>query len=188
MFIDTERDVYAHEWINYIKNILQSVGRIDIWTKPSTIRKVLKLKIHEILKGQELQLLQAQMGGSSKGTTLRIFNHNISFKSYLKLLPESFHFSILKFRTSNHKLPIERGRWENVDHAERKCLLCQPGNIDDDYLFECSFFETPRQFCLPAFYTERTNTYKFDLLFNSSNTRLLKNLSILIRVILKSFP
>ena len=61
------------------------------------------------------------MDGSSKGTTYRIFKHDIAFETYLKLLSESLYFPILKFRTSNHKLPIETGRWENVDHAELKC-------------------------------------------------------------------
>lgn len=35
--------------------------------------------------------------------------------------------TIARFRTSNHKLPIETGRWNNVDRENRKCWLC---NVD----------------------------------------------------------
>ena len=102
------------------------------------------------------------MDGSSKGTTYRIFKHNIMFEPYLKLLPESLSFPILKFRLSNHKLPVETGGWENKILADRKCLLCQSESIGNEfhYLFECSFFEPSRQKYLPAYYIIRPNTYK----------------------------
>ena len=129
------------------------------------------------------------MDGSSKGTTYRIFKHNIMLEPYLKLLPESLSFPILNFRLSNHKLHVETGRWESIILDDRKCLLRQSESIGNEfqYLFECSFFETSRQKYLPAYYIIRLNTYKLDLLLNSTHYTLLKNLSIFIKIVLKSF-
>ena len=47
------------------------------------------------------------------------------FKTLFKLLKlDSKHYlPIIKFRTSNHKLPVETGRWENVPLDERICQL-----------------------------------------------------------------
>jgi hypothetical protein len=47
-----------------------------------------------------------------------------------------------KFRTSNHKLPIECGRWQNIERNRRLCKLCQKEEICDEfhYIMECPFF------------------------------------------------
>ena len=138
MLNDFETGFYAHKWIECVKNILQAAGRNDIWISQTVQNpNSLKCKIHEFLKGQDLQLVQAQMDGSPKGITYRIFKHNIKFEPYLKLLPESLSFPILKFRLSNHKLPVETGRWENIILDDRKYLLCQSESIGNEfhYLF-----------------------------------------------------
>ena len=108
----------------------------------------------------------------------------------MKLIRECYFLPILKFRCSNHNLPVEKGRWENIEHSERKCTLCQTDMLVDEfrYLFECSFFNSDiRKYLLP-FYTARPNTYKFNLLFNSSNIKILKTLSLFISLICKKIP
>ncbi len=54
-------------------------------------------------------------------------------------LPESKHIPLIKFRTTNHKLPIETGRWNNIELSERKCNKCNMNTIGDEfhYLLEC---------------------------------------------------
>ena len=46
---------------------------------------------------------------------------------------------MVHFRTANHKLPIELGRWNNIEYDERKCDLCDQRSIGDEfhYLLEC---------------------------------------------------
>ena len=43
--------------------------------------------------------------------------------------------SFTKFRLSNHKLLVERGRWtiSKLDYKLRKCNLCNSGDIEDEY-------------------------------------------------------
>ena len=49
-------------------------------------------------------------------------------------------FTFCRFRTSNHRLPIEVGRWENVERHNRLCQLCQSGEIGDElhYVLQCN--------------------------------------------------
>ena len=40
------------------------------------------------------------------------------------LIPKALRISFARFRLVNHKLPIERGRFENVPRHERECAVC----------------------------------------------------------------
>ena len=50
--------------------------------------------------------------------------------------------SLIRFRTSNHKLPIETGRYLNTLRENRLCTLCLANDIGDEYhyMFICEFF------------------------------------------------
>jgi hypothetical protein len=52
-----------------------------------------------------------------------------------------------RFRTSNHRLPIEEGRWANVERHNRLCQLCQSREIGDvfHYVLQCPNFASERK-------------------------------------------
>ena len=43
---------------------------------------------------------------------------------YLKRLPESLRIDIAKFRTSNHRMPFQRGHYDGTSREERLFRLC----------------------------------------------------------------
>lgn len=49
------------------------------------------------------------------------------------MLPETQFLPILKFKSGNHKLPVETGQWEDVIHDERTCTLCQTNKLYDEF-------------------------------------------------------
>ena len=51
------------------------------------------------------------------------------FEKYLDVLNDKNRFTFCKFRTSNHRLPIEVGRWANVERHNRTLALCNLCNI-----------------------------------------------------------
>jgi hypothetical protein len=69
----------------------------------------------------------------------------------------------LKFRTTNHRLPVETGRWFNAPYDERLCVLCNAGKIADEYhyLLECSALATERKYYFHRIYCSRPNIMKF---------------------------
>ena len=54
---------------------------------------------------------------------------------------QNFMFKIIKYRTGNHRLPVETGRWDDIPLNERKCKICTEDDIGDEYhyLFTCDF-------------------------------------------------
>ena len=55
-------------------------------------------------------------------------------------------YTLCKLRTTNHKLPIETGRWNGIDRENRQCLKCNSRSIGDEfhYIMECHFFTENR--------------------------------------------
>jgi hypothetical protein len=43
------------------------------------------------------------------------------FEEYFNILDEQNSLLLCKFRTTNHKLPIEKGRWSNIPKENRYC-------------------------------------------------------------------
>jgi hypothetical protein len=48
---------------------------------------------------------------------------------YLDVLDDKEKFLLVKFMTSNHRLPIEVGRWRNIKRENRICNLCNGRKI-----------------------------------------------------------
>ena len=57
----------------------------------------------------------------------------------LQILP---HYTLVHFRTLNHRLPIQRGRVMNLPYEDRLCTKCSSADIVDEfhYVFSCPFF------------------------------------------------
>lgn len=91
---------------------------------------------------------------------------NCSFgqETYLKKLPNDLRFIFRKFRTCNHKLPIETGRWNNLERCHRICSLCNKNTLDDEYhyVMECQAFSLLRNKLIEEKYSTNVNTYKWE--------------------------
>ena len=47
-----------------------------------------------------------------KALNYRIYKDNLVFENYLNILNDRDILTLSKFRTTNHKLPVENGRWK----------------------------------------------------------------------------
>ena len=129
------------------------------------------------------------MSLSSRGKTYQIYKEQISLERYFNLLPDKLWKPILKFRTSNHYLPIETGRWNKIPLEDRMCTLCNENDIADEfhYLLKCQFFNHPRTQFLHSYYYTRPNTYKFKDLMQSQRISTLKKIANFINIIMNVF-
>ena len=84
---------------------------------------------------------------SSKGLCYRIFKTDFGFEKYIELLNDRDRNTLCRFRTTNHRFPIETGRWLNIERNERNCTLCNLNKLGDEYhyLLECPFFSNDRR-------------------------------------------
>ena len=79
---------------------------------------------------------------SPNALNYRLFKSDFRFEKYLDVLNNKNRFTFCRFRTSNHRLPIEVGRWTNVERHNRLCQLCQSREIGDEfhYVLQCPNF------------------------------------------------
>ena len=179
-----------HKWIGKIKQILISVGKPDLLHKHNIQHTLAtKLKISQTLHDIFQQDWNATINTTSKGRNYKLFKTNTNFKTFLISLPRSSSIPMIKFRTANHKLPIEVGRWENIVYEERKCNFCDKNDLGDEfhYLFICSYFQNERKDLLKRYYYLRTNIIKYQELMNCKNKQVLLNLSKFMKLIMSKF-
>ena len=95
--------------------------------------------------------------------------------------------SLIKFRTGNHRLPVETGRYSNIPYAERRCQNC-PKSIGDEYhfLFECNLFTAQRKRYIDRKYYVRPSMSKYLLLMQSTSTYELNNLAKMTEIIMNT--
>lgn len=182
--------IYQHKWIHSIKEVLVSVGRIDLFNKGLIENtNFVKRQITETLVDLHIQDWHNKVNLSSKGKNYYLYKQNINLENYLIKLTKKQYSAILKYRLGNHRLPIETGRWENIPLDERKCNLCKKQDIGDEfhYLFTCDFFQTDRKQFLKSYFYKRPNVMKFNELLSTDNIKDLIQLSKFLDIILKKF-
>ena len=173
---------------NFCQNICNEVGKPVLFNKNIYNPKAVKGNITKTLHDLFIQEWNAKISQSSKGRNYHIFKENIEFEGYL-LIPKQLYIPLIKFRTSNHKLPDEVGRWKNTLYAERKYSLCNKNDIGDEfhYLLICPFFQADRCYYLKSFFYRRPNTLNFKALLTSTNKKVLSNLSKFVKIIMNKF-
>ena len=113
------------KWISNVIKILSNVGRYDLWVNQRHINTLsLGLLIQQTLHDQFLQMWRANLNISSKGKNLNYFKHAVCLENYFLILPKHFYLKMVHFRTGNHKMPVETGRWQNIELDDRKCTIC----------------------------------------------------------------
>ena len=129
------------------------------------------------------------MHNSSNSSCYRLFKNDANFEEYLDNLSVKERTLLCRFRTTNHRLIIETGRWSGIDRAERLCNICNQGLIGDEYHYlifirMLFFFNEERKMYLKNEYCQRPDVHKFSNLMNSHNDNELKKLCQLIKIIL----
>ena len=185
-------NVYISPWLNNVKCILDECGMSDVFYHPHMYEyHWLVSTVFQRLSDQFIQKWQADQTASHKGTFYLTLKPLFGPETYI-YLPEKLSIPLIKFRTSNHFLPVETGRWSNISYDNRKCTLCNFQCIGNEYhyLLVCPYFEKEREMYLHPFYYVNPNDSKFYLLLGKiSNTpmSILRKLSIFINCILKAF-
>ena len=72
--------------------------------------KWLYKSIEQTLQDQFCQSWESSLQNSSKGLNYKMLKENFEHDLFLKHLPRSLSYCLLKFRTANHYFPIATGR------------------------------------------------------------------------------
>jgi len=110
--------------------------------------------VKSVLRDQFLQQWECEMNLSHKGKTYKMMKGPFQMENYFTNLPYHLTNQICKFRTSNHKLPVETGRWSNIDYEKRKCDMCKTNEVGNDYrvLWKCKALSSIREKYIPEYF------------------------------------
>lgn len=160
----------------------------NVWLSQSDINKKWFCQaFKQNNKDQFLQKWDSLLNKSTSGINYRIIKNEFGINNYFKNLPNKLCRILTAFRTRNHKLPVEVGRWQSKPVNERICSLCGPEVCDEfHYIMNCKIFgEQRKKFILPNC-TRHPTILKFNELINNTNPTILRNLSNFVEIIMKT--
>ena len=84
-------------------------------------------------------------------------------EKYLLVLPKQLKHALIRFRMSNHNLPIENGRYNRTERKNRICSLCLYNHIGDEYHYfiKCQYFKDSRSKYVPKSCWVKPSVFKF---------------------------
>ena len=86
---------------------------------------------------------------SSKLRTYSLVKKEAGEEPYLNFVKNSNdRMSMTKFRLSNHKLMIEKGRHMNLEREDRKCPFCPSVEDGNHFLLHCRIYSILREIML----------------------------------------
>ena len=172
-------NIFQSDWLSKVKKILDDCGLSFVWLNPKSVStEWLYKKIMSSLKDMFIQSWRQQCTNCSKSCHYYLYKPNFGLESYLVSLPWCYRVAFTKLRTSNHKLPIEKGRYRNLPREERKCNLCNLEKIGDEFhfLLECPKLENIRTKYIPKYFCVKPNFYKYAKLLSIKNKTKMLNL------------
>ena len=101
-------------------------------------------------------------GENSKLRTYKLFKTSIQQEPYLTEIKNvKDRITMTKFRLSDHKIMIEKGRHHNIRKELRFCKFC-PNTIEDEihFLMSCTMFTTRRETLMTKI-KEKINPFVF---------------------------
>ena len=178
-------------YLHQIKTSLNNLGCPYLFYQQIPDRtSVAQIKSHlkRVAEDNFLQVWASNMSSSNKAIFYRSFKNTIHFEPYLDILPKALRIKVTKMRLSNHRLPIEIGRWKLIPREQRICPICPVRKLGDEFhfLFECDRFSRERKLYLEPKYYNNPSVYKAGKLFNSTDKDTLIKTAKLINVILRT--
>ena len=101
----------------------------------------------------------------------KLFKGELKFENYLDILEDKDKFTLCRFRTTNHRLPVEVVRWKKL--------------LEYHYIFECTEFINERKLYFDFVHTNRHNIIKYNNMMSSESIYTLSKLCKFIRIVNK---
>ena len=133
-----KNNIFSCKLISYIEKILQDVEINYIWMNNDVTN--VNWLCTEVQKRLQLQFIQnwhSNTQESPKCLNYRIFKTEFTTESYITKLHSNFYIPLARFRTTNNRFSVEKGRWDNIERSQRFCTMCNYNVLGDDF-FNCS--------------------------------------------------
>ena len=135
MFLINSQDQYKSDWLKCIKNILNRCGYSNAWISQGNVNpKWLSFSSKQKIFDQFQQKWRYDIENSPKGLSYSLFKEHFEFEHYLNILPDKDRITYCRFRTENHRLPIETGRWHRIERHNIHCDYVNTKNLVTNFI------------------------------------------------------
>lgn len=176
-------------WYSFVHQLFDKAGMSYVLHSydnicPKFVKKSFNLRSKDIC----LQDWHSAVQNSTKCKIYQIIDKELKFEEYLSMLPWCIASPLCKLRTSNHRFPIETGRYSNIQRENRMCVKCDTGEVGDElhYMLSCDKFSTERSKYLVNHNGESKENIAKKLLLTKDKSELIK-LGKFLQVILRDF-
>jgi len=180
--LEIERKNNTNNWSSKVRDILNQTGFNDVWLFPESVNSNQLIPLLKTrLRDQYITNWNTSVTSSSSMILYKELKPIFERSAYLDIVENKKHRNIIaKLRLSSHKLLIETGRHQNIVRDQRKCVLCNLNDIEDEYHFviKCPYYADIRNTLIPKYYRSRPSMFKFIELLNCSNKIVLRKLAI----------
>ena len=106
---------------------------------------------------------QREIEASSKCFFYKYYKTDFREEKYISTLPDIYIYPLIRFRCSNHKLPVETDRRYAIPREERLCNKCNMLVVGDEFHFmmECPHYEDLRNRYLSKRFFSTKSVNKF---------------------------
>ena len=114
-----------YKWLDYVEKILNNTGNAHLWAQQNLSLAQSRM-IVRTLQDQQIQNLYSNRESSTKARNYLHLKSTWEIEFYIKNLDYVSTKHMLHFRTCNHKLPIEVGRYvkPKIPAFLRYCPFC----------------------------------------------------------------
>ena len=181
---DVDADNSTINWVALVRKLLSEMGFYDVWLQQGvgdvdTFLGVFRQRVSD----QFQQSWHNEIQNSSRAIFYRTISE-FCFQDYLEVVTvKNFRNALSKLRMSSHRLEVETGRWARpnaIPFAERLCKNCNKLEDEFHFVLECPIYSDLRKLYVSRYYSNRPSMYKMVELFNTTNKKQLRNLSIYI--------
>ena len=129
-----KQNLCSSEWILFIINVLNDCGLSNIMAKLMQHEVDPEWMKREVEQDQFLQKWSKSIKESSKCKLYYDIKTSSEFENYPNKIPFKYRKALIRFRTSNHNLTVEKGRhlWIGRSRNERIVQLCQSDSVGDN--------------------------------------------------------
>jgi hypothetical protein len=168
----TTNNNHASKWLSHIDKTLSEIELtrelvLDMHMSPETLKELFSKKLAHTYAIEWHHSLES----SNVYGNYRIYKTAFQLEPYLLALEPKHAIPLCKFRTNNHYLPTQVGRYNRTNYADRLCKICDMNDTGDEYhyLFKCTHFNLERRKHLDRIYRIAPNTLKMKQLLNSND-------------------
>lgn len=130
---------FISPWMEFIRTILNENGLGNVWlTQSFPTVEWLSQAIKIRLQDQYMQDWHRTINTAPKCVTYRLFKEEWGQEQYLLDLPRDIRIPLCKFRTCNHKLAVEKGRYRDTPAMKGYVIYVIATQWETNFIFYSS--------------------------------------------------